>query len=53
VTLIATCLTHDFIIHVADRRTIDPYTGKPHDEEATKTVQFDRVAVWGYTVSLA
>jgi hypothetical protein len=49
VTLIASCITHDFVIQVSDRRLVNAYTGKVREEEATKAVQFARHAIWGYT----
>jgi hypothetical protein len=49
VTQIATCLTHEFVIHVSDRRLTRPDTGEIVEEEATKAIQFGRQVIWGYT----
>jgi hypothetical protein len=48
-TLILTCLTHDFIVQISDRRLGDLVTGIPKDDDANKVVAYWNIAAFSYT----
>ncbi len=48
-TLILTCLTHEFIVQLSDRRLVNIATRKPEDDDTNKVVGYWNIAAFSYT----